>query len=393
MSRNILLIITGSIAATKSIILLNLLKKSGYNIEVILTRSACEFFTNDELKELEAFQAKSELFSSEEFSDMAHINSSRRADLVCVYPATANFINKIAAGIADDLATNTILAANKEILIAPAMNVLMWQNPITQESVESLLEKKYKIIGPDSGALACGEEGEGRLVEAEVFFAVIQAHFNFSKFCKNKKIIITAGSTIEPIDPVRYISNYSSGKQGIRIAEMFKDLGADVLLITGKTEIKPRSDLNQIKIKTAMDMYEAVRENLPCSIFIAAAAVADYRPEIEMENKLKKSEHEKLQLNLIKNPDILAMVSLHHNRPDFVVGFAAETERLLENAKHKLLKKKCDLIVANNIAVSKIFGANQTNITLLDRKENTVTLQNLDKRLVALEIIKKLEIL
>jgi phosphopantothenoylcysteine decarboxylase/phosphopantothenate--cysteine ligase len=393
MKKNILLIITGSVAAYKSLDLIRLLKKSDYQITPIMTKGAEEFITPLLVSSIAGEKVLDRLFSVEDESKIGHINLSRQNDLIVIAPATADFIAKMANGLADDLASSVVLAANKPIFIAPAMNEKMWLNKQTQKNLQILRENGVKILEPLADTLACGEFGVGKMVEPLTIFSNLQNFFNNKKTFAGKKVIITAGATFEPIDPVRFIGNYSSGKQGIAIAEAFYDLGAKVILVAGN--IKENINLpkeNIVRVKTAADMLEAVENNLKTTdIFIATAAVADFRPKKIAAEKIKKSGKTSLKnLELVENVDILKTISNHKNRPKIVVGFAAESSDLIKNAAAKLRAKNCDLVLANNVENGEVFGSDYNQITLLDKKGKMEKWEKMTKREIAEKVINKL---
>ena len=396
----ILLIITGSIASYKSMDLIRLLKKSGYEVTPVLTKAAMEFITPLLASSIAGNKTYTDLFAAEEEKGMAHINLSRENDLIVIAPASADIIGKMANGVADDLASNILLAANKPIIVAPAMNEKMWLNKSTQKNLDILRENAVKILTPQTDILACGEYGVGKMTDPQIIFDEINKFFNEKKIFAGKKVIVTAGPTFEPIDPVRFIGNYSSGKQGVAIAQRFYELGADVKLIAANinnSEIDlPKTAI--INVKTADEMLEAIETNL-CEtyIFIACAAVADFKVKKFSENKIKKSSHSErseespdLILELVKNTDILKTISNHKQRPKIVVGFAAESENLIENAKAKIKNKNCDLIVANNIKDNQVFGSNYNQISIVDKKGKVESFDKMTKTEVSNLLVKKL---
>lgn len=391
--KKILIIITGSVAAYKSLDLIRLFKKANYQITPIMTNGAKEFITPLLVSSVSGLKVLDELFSVEEESKIGHINLSRQNDLIIIAPATADFIAKMANGFADDLASNVVLASNKPIFIAPAMNEKMWINKQTQKNLQTLRENGIRILNPKTDTLACGEYGVGKMVEpAEIFFE-IESFFQNKEVFLGKKVIITAGGTYEPIDPVRFIGNYSSGKQGIAIAEEFYNLGAEVLLIAGN--IKESINLpnkNIIKVKTADEMLKAVEKNLKATdIFIGTAAVADFRPKNIASQKIKKSAGTSLKnLELTENVDILKTIGNHKQRPKIVIGFAAESDDLIQNAKTKLKEKNCDFILANNIEDGEVFGSDYNQITLLGRKGGVEKWERVTKKEVAKKLVTKL---
>ena len=349
LNKKILLIICGGISAYKSLELIRLLKKSNAEIKTILTKSAKEFVTPLSIASLSQNKVYDDLFNVENETEMDHISLSRWADVIIIAPTTANTISKLAKGTSDDLASTVVLASNKKIFLAPAMNVRMWEHPSTQENINILRKYNYRIIGPEIGDMACGEYGEGKMSEPETIFNEIK-NFLLNQI-KNKKIkaLVTAGPTKEYIDPVRYISNNSSGKQGYEIAKSLSNRGFDTTLISGPTNLKISENINLIKVETAEEMFKATQKNLPTDIAIFSAAVADFKVIEKYSRKIKKEN--KLTINLEKNIDILNYVSNHNSmRPKLVIGFAAETNELDKNASKKLRDKNCDWIIANDVS-------------------------------------------
>ena len=363
----ILLIISGGIAAYKSLELIRILKKNNIKVQVILTKGGERFVTALSVAALSEEKVYQDLFSLKDETEMGHIRLSRENDLIIVAPASANIIAHTAAGIANDLATTVLLAANKPIFFVPSMNVEMWKNPITQRNIKFLKNNNFNFIGPDSGDLACGEEGEGRMSEPQEIFKYITSTIKK----KNIKldILVTAGPTHEAIDPVRYISNKSSGKQGIEIAKAFHKLGANVNLVLGPSKESIPTGINIINIKTAKEMLTEIKKLKNIDIAICAAAVSDWTIDKPSTNKIKKQNINKPVLNLSLNPDILEYISnKNDNRPKLVIGFAAETNNLIKNAKEKLKKKNCDWIVANDVSKNpEIFGGDNNCISLVTK--------------------------
>jgi len=363
----ILLIISGGIAAYKSLELIRILKKNNIKVQVILTKGGERFVTALSVAALSEENVYQDLFSLKDETEMGHIRLSRENDLIIVAPASANIIAHAAAGIANDLATTVLLAANKPIFFVPSMNVEMWKNPITQRNIKFLKNNNFNFIGPDSGDLACGEEGEGRMSEPQEIFKYITSTIKK----KNIKldILVTAGPTHEAIDPVRYISNKSSGKQGIEIAKAFHKLGANVNLVLGPSKESIPTGINIINIKTAKEMLTEIKKLKNIDIAICAAAVSDWTIDKPSTNKIKKQNINKPVLNLSLNPDILEYISnKNDNRPKLVIGFAAETNNLIKNAKEKLKKKNCDWIVANDVSKNpEIFGGDNNCISLVTK--------------------------
>jgi len=368
----ILLIITGSVAAYKSMDLLRLLTKKNYDVTCVLTKATQQFITPLLASSLSGNKTYNELFDASDELGIEHINLSRRADLIVVAPATADFIAKIANGYADDLASNVVLAANKKILIAPAMNEKMWENKATQKNLAKALESGVAMVDPESDILACGELGVGKMAAPEKICAKICDFFENQNLLKGRKILITGGSTVEAIDPVRFIGNHSSGKQAIALATTLHEMGADVTMVAGnirETIALPKDKI--IRVKSAEEMFAAVKNNLAKThAFIGCAAVADFKVKKVSTQKIKKTGDKNLTLELEKNPDILEFVGHAKNRPALVIGFAAESKNLEKYAREKLKKKNCDLVVANDIESGKIFGADETKVILVGAKKS-----------------------
>ncbi len=367
MSKSVLLIIGGGIAAYKSLELIRLLKTRGIGVRAIMTKAAEEFVTPLSVASLSGEKVHSALFNLTDEVEMGHIELSRSADLVVVVPATADLMAKMASGLANDLASTTLLATDKKVLIAPAMNVRMWLHAATQRNIASLKNDGIHFVGPNEGDMACGEFGPGRMAEpVEVLAAIEKLLSPVELPLKGKKILVTAGPTREPIDPVRYISNHSSGKQGYAIAEAARDMGADVTLVSGPVSLAKPFDMTVTNVQTADEMLKACEGVY--DVVICAAAVADWKVAHAANNKIKKSKlGEVPSLSFIENPDILATVSkAGKHRAKMVVGFAAETENVVENAKAKLVKKGCDLIVANDVSeTSGVFGGDKNIVHLV----------------------------
>jgi len=369
--RKILLIVCGGISAYRSLELIRLLKKQGAKVKTILTKSAKEFVTPLSIASLSREKVYDDLFNAENEAEMDHISLSRWADVILVAPATANTISKLSAGSSDDLASTVILASDKDIFLTPAMNVRMWEHPSTKQNLNKLKSYGYKIIGPEVGDMACGEFGEGKMTEPKDIFKTIESYF--SEFKKNQKLkaLITAGPTNEYIDPVRFITNKSSGKQGYALAKSLAKRGFQTTLISGPTNLQIDSDINLIKVDTADEMLKATQESLPADVAIFSAAVADFKVKKENNEKIKKQEH--MYLDLEKNIDILNYVSKHNSlRPKLVIGFAAETNDLQENAKKKLIEKNCDWIIANDISNNSIGFDSDFNEVSIFYKNNKI---------------------
>jgi phosphopantothenoylcysteine decarboxylase / phosphopantothenate---cysteine ligase len=392
MKKRILLIITGSVAAYKSLDLIRLLKKNDYEVTPLMTKAAKEFITPLLVSSISGNEVYQDLFSLDEESKMGHINLSRENDLILVAPASADIISKMNNAIADDLASTVLLAANKPVMIVPAMNEKMWLNKSNQENVKNLRAKSIKILEPKPDILACGEYGIGKMMEVNDIFARIESFFDQRLSFKGKNILITAGATFEPIDPVRFIGNYSSGKQGIAIAEKIDSLEANVTLIAANINenINLNSD-NIVRVRTTEEMMQEVLKNIDnIDVFISVAAVADFKPKEYSAIKIKKNDGFN-KIDLIENVDILSNIGNLVNRPKIVVGFAAESEDLIKNSQIKLQKKNCDFIIANNINKGEVFGSDYNNIVILDKNGNKKEFGKISKYAVADAIVDKLE--
>ncbi len=380
----ILLIITGSIAAPKCIDILEKLNQENYLISCILTEDAKKYIKINRLKKY----TKNKIYtdSSEKKNKMLHINLSRKNDLILVCPATANSIAKFAYGLGNNLASNTLLASNKKIIFAPAMNGQMWANKSNQKNIETLKDRGHEFIGPEIGNLKCGEYGVGRISDAKKIFKKITSHFQGYSYFHNKKCVITAGPTVEMIDPIRYISNQSSGKQGYEIAFQLALTGSKVILISGPTNLDPPPNVKLIKVKSAKDMYDKVKNISNVDIGIHTAAVSDFRIKNIKKSKIKKNKT--INLKLIKNIDILKKIGKDKiKRPKVLVGFAAETGNLL-NAENKLKNKNCDIIVYNKISKDNpIFGSDYNKITIITKKSKK-NYKKMSKVNCAKEILK-----
>lgn len=363
----VLLIIGGGIAAYKAHELVRLLKTRGARVRIILTRAAEEFVTPLSLASLAGEKVYTALFSLTDEVEMGHIQLSRSADLVVVAPATADLMAKMAHGLADDLASTALLATDKPVLVAPAMNVRMWRHPATHQNVETLRRNCIAFVGPTDGEMACGEFGPGRMAEpGDILTTIVAMLTPKAQSLAGRRVVITAGPTREPIDPVRFISNHSSGKQGYAIAEAAAELGAETILISGPVSLPPPPGLRLVSIETAQDMLAACKKEMPADIAIFTAAVADWRVKTQAREKLKKTEAGPPSLVLSENPDILASISRSRARPEIVVGFAAETEKITEHAVQKLKRKGCDMIVANDVSQpTGVFGGDRNTVHLV----------------------------
>ncbi|MCW2274148.1 bifunctional phosphopantothenoylcysteine decarboxylase/phosphopantothenate--cysteine ligase CoaBC [Rhodoblastus acidophilus] len=365
---SILLIVGGGIAAYKSLELIRLLRGAGMEVRVVLTKAGAQFVTPLSLASLSGNKVYEDLFSLTDETEMGHIELSRQADAIVIAPATADLLAKAANGLANDLASTLLLASDKAALAAPAMNWRMWTHPATRRNVDVLRGYGMAFVGPNEGPMACGESGPGRMAEPEEIFAALRARLaDRPKTLAGRKVVITAGPTHEPIDPVRYIANRSSGKQGYALAEVARDAGAEVVLVSGPVNLPPPAGVRLISVETARQMAEAVESTLPCDIFIAAAAVADWRTEADAAQKIKKGFDGPPALKMVENPDILASIARHGaNRPRLVIGFAAETENVVAHARAKLAKKGCDLIVANDVGEGTgVMGGSENAVVLI----------------------------
>ena len=389
-NKKILLIICGGISAYKSLELIRLFKKNGARVKTILTKNAKEFVTPLSVSSLSQEKVYDDIFSAENEAEMDHISLSRWADAVLVAPITANTISKVASGNAEDLASTVLLASNKQIFLAPAMNVRMWEHPSTKENILKLKSFGYKIIGPEIGDMACGEYGEGKMTEPNEIVNTLKNYF--SNLDKNKKLkaLVTAGPTNEYIDPVRFITNKSSGKQGYEIAKCLRDNGFDTTLISGKTSIKPLDGVNFVSVETSEEMFKESLNNLPTDVAIFSAAVSDFKVKNYKSTKIKKNEEFNLELE--KNIDILNHISNHNSlRPKITIGFAAETNNLSTNAKEKLNEKNCDWVIANDVSDQTIgFGSDFNKISIFYKDKPEENFEKMSKSLVAEEIVKRI---
>ncbi len=363
--KRVLLIVGGGIAAYKSLELTRLLRKAGVGVRPILTQAGAQFVTPLSLSALAEDKVYTQLFSLTDEAEMGHIELSRSADLVVVAPATADLMAKAATGLANDLASTTLLATDKPVLMAPAMNVRMWQHAATQRNLATLKADGVSFIGPDEGAMACGEFGPGRMAEPPAIFAAIMAMLGAGGALAGKRAIVTAGPTAEAIDPVRMLTNRSSGKQGYAIASALAALGADVTLVSGPTALPAPPGVKRVDVESAREMLAACEAALPADIAVCVAAVADWRPTSAGDKKIKKGSAAPEPIALVENPDILATLSIHAKRPRLVVGFAAETNDLDANAKAKLAKKGCDWIVANDVSVAGTMGGDDNAVAIV----------------------------
>jgi phosphopantothenoylcysteine decarboxylase/phosphopantothenate--cysteine ligase len=388
--KTILIGITGGIAAYKICDLIRQFKKEGANVKVVCTPNALNFVTKLTLQNLSQNEVYTEEFHVKNWKP-EHISLSDEADIMLIAPASANTISKIAQGIADNLLTSIACAFSKKMIIAPAMNCNMWNNPIIQENLSKLKSRGIEILEPESGFLACGYMGKGRLCSGKKIFDTVVENLKYTEQLKGKKVVITSGGTIEEIDPVRYISNYSSGKMGLALANAAKNMGAEVVLITTKDVEAPFKVVN---VKSAMDMQNALNTEFKTSdIIIMAAAVADYRVKNYSKQKMKKTSDDTLTLELVKNPDILQNLCINRgeNSCPIIVGFCAESENLLENAKNKIAQKGCDYLVANDISRKDIgFSTEDNEVVILDKAGGITYIEKAPKIVIARKILERI---
>jgi phosphopantothenoylcysteine decarboxylase/phosphopantothenate--cysteine ligase len=389
--KRILLVITGGIAAYKCLFLIRRLRDRGAAVRPVLTAAGAEFVTPLSVAALAQDKVYQELFSLTDESTMGHIRLSRETDLVVVAPATADFLAKMAQGRADDLASAVLLATDKPVLAAPAMNVFMWRHPATQENVRLLAARGVRFVGPNEGELADGETGPGRMAEPEDILATIEAYFGSEAPLSGRRALVTSGPTHEALDPVRYIANRSSGKQGHAISLALARMGAETTLVSGPTVEPDPPGVQVVKIVTAEEMLAACLRVLPVDVAVCAAAVSDWRPARRAAHKIKKNQGPLPRIELEANPDVLAAIAAAGNlRPRLVVGFAAETENVVENARKKREAKDCDWIVANDVSSDNgVFGG-ETNTVHLIRREGTEDWPTLAKSEVAERLARRI---
>ena len=388
-NKKVLLIICGGIAAYKSLELIRILRKNNNKIKTVLTKSGKEFVTPLSITSLSNEKVYTDIFDYKNESEIDHISLSRWADVILIAPATANTISKISNGLADDLASTLVLASNKKIFIAPAMNVRMWEHKTNKENIKRLNEFGYGFIGPEIGDMACGEYGEGKMSEPEKIFDSLDKYFKNIEDNKRKKVLVTAGPTRENIDPVRFISNYSSGKQGYEIARAFSENGFETTLITGPTNLKIPENVRCIEVISGDQMLNETIKNLPVDIAVFTAAVSDFKIKSYSDNKIKKTEN--LELSLEKNIDILSYISKHNSlRPKIVIGFSAETNDLEINSLKKLNSKNCDWIVANDVSKKDIgFNADDNEVSIFYKNKSSEKISKMNKSLIANELVKR----
>lgn len=387
--KTVLLCVTSSIAAYKSAYLARILVKNGYNVNVLMSKNATEFITPLTFERLTNNKCITDTFEKNYTYDVKHISLAKASDAVIIAPATANIIGKIANGIADDMLSTTVMACKCPIFIAPSMNTNMYENPIVQDNMTKLKKFGYHFIEPQSGLLACGDTGKGKMEEPEKIAEYIFKEIECEKDLKGKKVVITAGATMESIDPVRYITNHSTGKMGCALAKRAMLRGADVTLISANMTATPPDFINIVKVKSAADMFEAVKSEFDnCDIVIKAAAVADYTPTVTYDNKVKKKDGE-MSISLKRTDDILKYLG-EHKTHQFLCGFSMETENMLENSRAKLKKKNVDMIVANNLKVKGAGFGTDTNVVTIITENNTKELPIMSKEEVANNILNEI---
>ena len=396
-NKKILIVIGGGISAYKSLDLIRFLKKDGYEIKTVLTKSGKQFVTPLSLVSLSGGKVYENLFDKENETEIDHIALSRWADLILVVPATANIISKLSHGKAEDLASTILLASNKDIVLVPAMNVRMWSHKATQENCKKLISYGYKFLGPTEGQMACGEFGKGKMLSTKKIYTEIKNYFYKRDIVKNKKFkaLVTTGPTREYLDPVRFISNESSGKQGYEIALALKRMGVKTTLIAGPSNLQIEKGLKVIKVKTSDEMFSAVKKSLPVDVAVCTAAVSDFKPSTFHKNKIKKNKS-KEKIDLDGTIDILNYIGKNNqHRPKLVIGFSAETEKLLPNSKIKLKNKNADWIIANDVSKKDIGFNKDYNAVTIIRSDGKVSQIKKNKKsfivsIISGEIIKKL---
>ena len=380
--------VSGGIAAYKACDLVSKLSKKDYEVKVILTKHAEKFVSKLTFEALCHNYVETDLFDESNEDPIAHITLAKWADLMIIVPATANIIAKVTHGISDDLLSTTFLACNKHKMICPAMNTQMYENPITQKNIQACKDLGYQILDPVVGHLACNDTGRGKMIEPADIVEAIDNYFNTSNKLSGKTVLISAGPTQEAMDPVRFISNHSSGKQGYAIAKAAKAMGANVILVSGPVQLEKIEGIQTIDVTSALDMFEAIKQYADkADYIIMAAAVSDYRPENIAEHKIKKSD-DTIEMTFVKNPDILAYLGQHKTKKQIICGFAMETQDLDKNAKEKLEKKNCDMLIANNLFVSGAGFQTDTNIVSLLTKDSIEHLPKLSKEELGQKILE-----
>lgn len=387
--KTVVLGVTGGIAAYKSAYLASALKKQGADVHVVMTRHATEFISALTFETLTGNRCVTDMFDHNFEHDVKHISLAKSADLIMVAPATANFIAKAAHGIADDMLTTVVLAARCRKLAVPAMNTAMYENPVTQDNLNKLREYGWGIVEPATGLLACGDEGKGKMPEPQDLLQHILYELAYEKDMKGLKVLVTAGPTQEAVDPVRYITNHSSGKMGYAAAQAAAMRGAEVILVSGRTALETPPGVTRIDVTSAADMYDAVLANVKdADVVIKAAAVADYTPAVVYDHKVKKSDDD-MSIQLVRTKDILAEVAKVRNDRQVICGFAMETENTIENARGKLERKGLDMICANSLRTEGAGFAGDTNVVTIITKEDTIELGKMSKLETSMRILDK----
>ena len=393
-NKKILLIIGGGISAYKALDLIRLFIKSNVEVKTILTKSGKKFVTSLSITSLSNNKVFEDIFDVNNEKEIDHISLSRWADIILILPTTANMMTKLGSGKAEDLATTVILASNKDVILVPAMNVRMWLHKATQKNLKTLLDYGYKFIGPTNGEMACGEYGVGKMSSPRQIFSFLKEYFENKDFVKKKKIsaLVTTGPTREYIDPVRYISNESSGKQGYEIALALSKLGVNTTLVSGPTSFNYSTDIKVKNINSGEEMMNAVQKLLPVDIAICAAAISDFKPKNKSKQKIKKDKKNFNSLDLEKNKDILAYLGKSNKlRPKILVGFSAETENLIENSIKKLNHKYCDMIIANDVSKKETgFNVDFNKVSIIEKSGNIENLPRNKKSYIASKIAKKI---
>ena len=391
-NKKILIVVGGGISAYKALDLIRLLKKNNVDVKTILTKSGKEFVTPLSITTLTKNKTFEDIFDKNSETEIDHIALSRWADLIIVLPTTANFMTKLSIGKAEDLATTVLLASNKDILLVPAMNVRMWFHKATQRNLKILQDYGYHFIGPEKGEMACGEYGEGKMSSPRQIYFYLKNYFDQKNLVKNKnfKALVTTGPTKEYLDPVRYISNESSGKQGYEVALALKKLGIKTKLISGPSNLIYSKSLRIKKITSAKEMMNEVKKSLPVDIAVCAAAVSDFKPINKSKNKIKKNNTKFNDISLEKNPDILDYLSKNNKaRPKIVVGFSAETENIIQNSKRKIKEKYCDLIIANDVSKKNSgFNSDYNKVSIIDKEGKVKSIPKNKKSYIANIIAK-----
>ena len=393
-NKKILLVIGGGISAYKALDLIRLLVKNNVEVKTILTKSGKKFVTSLSITSLSNNKVFEDIFNVDNEKEIDHISLSRWADIILILPTTANMMTKLSAGRAEDLATTVVLASNKDVVLVPAMNVRMWLHKATQKNLKTLLDYGYKFIGPINGEMACGEYGEGKMSSPRQIFSYLKEYFKNKNLIKKKKIsaLVTTGPTREYIDPVRYISNESSGKQGYEIALALAKLGVNTTLVAGPTSLNYSKDIKVKKINSGEEMMHAVQKLLPVDIAICAAAVSDFKPKDKSKQKIKKDKKKFNSLDLEKNKDILEYLGKNNKlRPKVLVGFSAETENVIENSIKKLNRKYCDIIIANDVSKTETgFNVDYNKVSVIEKSGEIENLPKNKKSFIASKIAKKI---